>query len=92
MMSIIGWMALIYIFVGCMFTITYYAVLSYHDEFDVFLSDTYDATVPKYIERFVSERSFAGFMTIVFIFNWLIIALTIIYLIIMDGITKKDEA
>ena len=88
MMSIFGWVTLIYIFVGCLFTITYYTVLSYRDEFDEFLSDGYDAVVPKYIKGYVSESSFASFMTVVFIFNWLIISLMIIYLIIMDRITK----
>ena len=64
---------------------------SYHDEFDVFLSDGYDEVVPRDFKGFVSERTFASFMTIVFIFNWLIIVLTLIYLIMMDAITK-DEA
>lgn len=88
MMSIIGWAALIYIFVGCILTITLYAILSYCDNFEYFTEDIYD--IYKKLGYNVSYEFANSFTTVVLIFNWVLVIIAITYLVIQDK--KKDEA
>lgn len=88
MMSIIGWAALIYIFVGCILTITLYAILSYYDDFEYFTEDIYDNY--KKI-GFEASYEFANSLTtVLLIFNWIVVILVVIYLAIQDK--KENEA
>lgn len=88
MMSIIGWVALIYVFIGCGLTITLYAILSYYDDFEYFTGDIYDNF--KKIEFNVSYEFANSFTTVVLIFNWVLVLLVVIYLAIRDK--KESEA
>ncbi len=88
MMSIIGWAALIYIFIGCVLTITLYAILSYYDNFEYFTEDIYDSY--KKLGFNVSYEFANSFTTVVLIFNWLLVVLVIAYLVIQDK--KESEA
>lgn len=88
MMSIIGWAALIYVFIGCGLTITLYAILSYYDDFEYFTEDIYDNY--KKIRFNVSYEFANSFTTVVLIFNWVLVILVIAYLVIQDK--KESEA
>lgn len=88
MMSIIGWAALIYVFIGCGLTITLYAILSYYDDFEYFTEDIYDNF--KKIGFNVSYEFANSFTTVTLIFNWVLVILVITYLAIQDK--KESEA
>jgi hypothetical protein len=88
MMSIIGWVALIYVFIGCGLTVTLYAILSYYDDFEYFTEDIYDNF--KKIGINVSYEFANSFTTVTLIFNWVLVILVVTYLIIQDK--KESEA
>ena len=88
MMSIIGWATLIYIFVGCGLTITLYAILSYYDDFEYFTEDIYDNY--KKIGFNASYEFANSLTTVLLIFNWVVVILVTIYLVIQDK--KESEA
>lgn len=88
MMSIIGWVALIYVFIGCGLTITLYAIISYYDDFEYFTEDIYDNY--KKLGCNVSYEFANSFTTVLLIFNWVLVILVTIYLVIQDE--KESEA
>ena len=89
MMSIIGWATMIYIFIGCMFTIVLYTVIDHYDEFDSWMSECYDDIFKRYRVN-ISYEMAVSYITVTLIFNWVLAIVIAVYCEISSS--KKDEA
>ena len=88
MMNIIGWVALIYIFIGCFVVISFYAILSYQDRFEWFVEET--VRLARKYKALSNDGTIMSFITIVYIFTWVFLVIFGIY----EGLLaiKKDRA